>query len=230
MTVWERPNFHSSPCISRSIDAALEVSSTSKDEIDCYDFYSCFPIVPKLACNHLGLSITNPEKPITLLGGLTSFGGAGNNYSMHALTAMTREIRAGRAKKGLILANGGVATYQHAVVLSASPRRDAYPTKNPLPSMITDVEVPSLKAVAEGDAVVETYTVDFDRQNKPLRGHVVGRLSKNGQRFIANHGDDATLQQLASFTKEPIGRKGFVKQDPEKRGHNLFVFTDAGRL
>ena len=31
----------------------------------------------------MGLSITQPEKPITLLGGLTSFGGAGNNYSMH---------------------------------------------------------------------------------------------------------------------------------------------------
>jgi hypothetical protein len=45
--------------------------------------YSCFPIIPKLACHHLGLSITNPPKPITLLGGLTSFGGAGNNYSMH---------------------------------------------------------------------------------------------------------------------------------------------------
>lgn len=45
--------------------------------------YSCFPIVPKLACQHLGLSITKPEKPITVLGGLTSFGGAGNNYTMH---------------------------------------------------------------------------------------------------------------------------------------------------
>lgn len=44
---------------------------------------SCFPIVPKLACQHLGLPITKSPKPITLLGGLTSFGGAGNNYSMH---------------------------------------------------------------------------------------------------------------------------------------------------
>lgn len=43
----------------------------------------CFPIVPKLACHHLGISILNPSKPLTLLGGLTSFGGAGNNYSMH---------------------------------------------------------------------------------------------------------------------------------------------------
>jgi hypothetical protein len=47
------------------------------------DRSSCFPIVPKLACDHFGLSTTKWEKPISLLGGLTSFGGAGNNYSMH---------------------------------------------------------------------------------------------------------------------------------------------------
>jgi hypothetical protein len=70
---WQRPNFYSSPAISRTLDA----------DIDMYDFYSCFPIVPKLACLHLGLDILKPQKPITLLGGLTSFGGAGNNYSMH---------------------------------------------------------------------------------------------------------------------------------------------------
>ena len=45
--------------------------------------YSCFPIVPKLACQHLSLAFTESRRPITLLGGLTSFGGAGNNYSMH---------------------------------------------------------------------------------------------------------------------------------------------------
>lgn len=81
--VWKRPNFHSSPSISRSLDAGIQVSGLTKDEIDLYDFYSCFPIVPKLASAHLGLPITKGSKPITLLGGLTSFGGAGNNYSMH---------------------------------------------------------------------------------------------------------------------------------------------------
>lgn len=47
------------------------------------DHCSCFPIVPKLACEHLDLPTTRAAKPLTLLGGLTSFGGAGNNYSMH---------------------------------------------------------------------------------------------------------------------------------------------------
>ena len=65
-TVWERPNFHSSPAISRSLDACLEVSNLAKKEVDLFDFYSyvkpvpalvnspltdtqnsCFPIVPK---------------------------------------------------------------------------------------------------------------------------------------------------------------------------------------
>ncbi|KAK0119515.1 hypothetical protein ONS95_010956 [Cadophora gregata] len=86
---WQRPNFHSSPAISKSLDEGLRVSGVTKDEIDIFDFYSCFPIVPKLACQHLGFPLTKQAKPITLLGGLTSFGGAGNNYSMHVSIAKT---------------------------------------------------------------------------------------------------------------------------------------------
>lgn len=82
--VWKRSNYYSSPAISRSLDAGLAASGLDKDQIDLFDLYSCFPIVPKLACQHLGLPTDGTsDKPVTLLGGLTSFGGAGNNYSMH---------------------------------------------------------------------------------------------------------------------------------------------------
>jgi hypothetical protein len=40
ITVWERPNFYSSPSIERSIDTALLVSGLDKADIDLYDFYS----------------------------------------------------------------------------------------------------------------------------------------------------------------------------------------------
>jgi hypothetical protein len=118
---------------------------------------SCFPIIPKLACEALGLPIANSSKPITLLGGLTSFGGAGNNYSMHAAVAMARHLRNGSGRHGLILANGGVASYQHVICLSSQPRRDGspYPVENPLPDLITDVPVPPVDEEAEGEAVVE---------------------------------------------------------------------------
>lgn len=88
---WERPNFHSSPAISRTLDAGLEACGLKNTDIDMFDFYSCFPIVPKLACLHLGLDMLQPQKPITLLGGLTSFGGAGNNYSMHVSASRASE-------------------------------------------------------------------------------------------------------------------------------------------
>lgn len=145
---------------------------------------------------------------------------------------MVRELRKGSMQNGLVLANGGVATYQYAVCLSTKPRKDnsPYPEKNPLPAVITDIPVPEVDAIAEGEATVETYTVEFDRKGKPSRGHVVGRLKNNNHRFIANHGDDTTLQQLSSFSREPIGRAGYVKKDETKKGRNLFVFTDSSRL
>ena len=98
--VLRRPNFFSSASLTKSIDHCLQTSGLDKEEIDVYDIYSCvrrlhflthvanlssrcFPIVPKLAAAHLGLPITGQENRLTVLGGLTSFGGAGNNYSLH---------------------------------------------------------------------------------------------------------------------------------------------------
>ncbi|KAF2132888.1 acetyl-CoA acetyltransferase [Dothidotthia symphoricarpi CBS 119687] len=228
---WERPDFYSSPSISRSIDAALRLSDTSKEDIDLYDIYSCFPIVPKLAAMHLGLPITGGEKALTLLGGLTSFGGAGNNYSMHALTEMTRQLRDGKGRKGLVLCNGGVLSYQYVVILSNEPRkRGEYPQENPLPSQITDVHVPEVMLEAEGEAVVETYTVEFKRDGSPLRGHIVGRLKSNDKRFLANHGDDSTLRQMAEGTGEIVGRSGWLRQDSAKKGRGLFTFDEPAKL
>ncbi|OCL03137.1 hypothetical protein AOQ84DRAFT_326442 [Glonium stellatum] len=229
---WERPNFYTSPSISRSIDASLEISGLSKDHIDLFDFYSCFPIVPKLACQHLGLSIIKPSKPVTLLGGLTSFGGAGNNYSMHAITEMVRELRKRNGQYGLILANGGVLSYQHAICLSSNPRKDEspYPSANPLPDLVKDVPIPTVDPQAEGDAVIETYTIEFNRDGTPLRGYVVGQLRSNGHRFIANHGDASTLKQLSSNAEEQIGRAGWVRKDSEKAGRNLFSFERTTKL
>ena len=74
-----------------------------------------------------------------------------------ALTEMVRQLRKGQAKTGLVLANGGVVTYQNVVCLSSSPRRDGtpYPAVPPLPDMITDVQVPEIDEMADGTAPIE---------------------------------------------------------------------------
>lgn len=70
---------------------------------------------------------------------------------------MTRQLRAGKGKNGLILANGGVATYQHVVCISTRPRSDnsGYPCIQPLPEILKDLPVPKIEEVAEGEAVIE---------------------------------------------------------------------------
>ncbi|KAF2673609.1 hypothetical protein BT63DRAFT_421745 [Microthyrium microscopicum] len=225
---WERPNFYSSPSISQSLDAALKTSNISVNDIDLFDFYSCFPIVPKLACQHLGLPIIGGSKPITLLGGLTSFGGAGNNYSMHAIIEMVRRLRNGREKNGLILANGGTLTYQHVICISSSPRADGsgYPEQDMLPENLEHLPKPRVTRDAVGEVTIETYTIEYDRSGAPSMAYIVCRLKANDDRVLANEADGETLRELASSKVELIGRSGWMSKDPTTEGRGLFSFSD----
>lgn len=72
--------------------------------------------------------------------------------------------------------------------------------------------------------------MEYDRENRPRLGHVVCILRRNGHRVVANHGDGATLEQLASWIKEPIGRSGTVWPSPDVEGQNLFTFPVGSRL
>ncbi|CRL29836.1 Thiolase-like [Penicillium camemberti] len=228
--IWARPNFYTSRAIASALDLCLHSSGLIKDDIDLFDFYSCFPIVPKLACHHLGISCDNLPKPITLLGGLNSFGGAGANYSMHAVAEMVRRLRklsgTHKPSNGLVLANGGLLTTESAISLSTHARRgnDRYPTRDNYELLPASQLPPSISIHGEGEAIVETYTVEYDRENRPQLGHVVCRLKSNGHRLIANHGDIITLEELSSWTEEPIGRIGFVRRSSTTTDHNLFVF------
>ena len=85
-----------------------------------------------------------------------------NANNFQAITEMTRQLRQGKGKTGLILANGGVGTYQAVLCLSSSPRRLTYPTTNPLRETTSDVQVPPVDAKADGEAIVEV------RLNPPL--------------------------------------------------------------
>ncbi|EEA28065.1 conserved hypothetical protein [Talaromyces marneffei ATCC 18224] len=238
---WERPNYHSSAAISRSIDEGLRVSGLKTSDIDIFDFYSCFPIVPKLACHHIGLDPRRPTKPITVLGGLTSFGGAGNNYSMHAITEIVRQLRNPSTKKnnGLVLANGGVLTYQHVICLSKHPRKNGqpYPAHNPLPETLTDLPIPQIVENAEGEATIETYTIEYSRTGTPETGYIVGRLKNaSNARFVAVTADDKSLERLVELAvvDQPIGKIGYVyvEQDGNDKGRkrNLFTFGGKTRL
>ena len=68
---------------------------------------------------------------------------------------MVRKIRKGEAQRGLVLANGGMVTYQYVVCLSSQPRTSPYPDRNPLPELLKDGPVPEVVEKAEGEAIIE---------------------------------------------------------------------------
>lgn len=144
---------------------------------------------------------------------------------------MTRQIRKGSYKTGLVLANGGVVTYQHVLCLSSAPRSDgsAYPGGNAQPVLAEgDATPPPFDEVAQGAATIETATVEFDRGGKPSRALIVGRLDASGHRFLANHGDDRTLRRLCDGKTELVGMRGTVRT--EEGGRNTFVVDEGGKL
>jgi hypothetical protein len=94
---------------------------------------------------------------------------------------MTRLLRQGKGRNGLILANGGVMTYQHVVILSTMrrPGGSAYPQDDPLPEFVTGVSVPQIEAVVRGgeqDAVVEVCSHSGDWQNMTMTILIHNRL------------------------------------------------------
>jgi hypothetical protein len=75
---------------------------------------------------------------------------------------MTRQLRDGKGRNGLILANGGVMSYQHVICLSTTgrPEGSPYPAEDSLPEWVTDIPVPSVDAKVEGN---EEATIEVCR-------------------------------------------------------------------
>jgi acetyl-CoA acetyltransferase len=213
-SILHRSTYSSSPSMTHSIVQTLRLARLSKEQVDLWDIYSCFPFVPLAASDLIG----KDAKHLSLLGGLTSFGGAGNNYSLHAVIELTRRLKARQgdsrhAEYGVILANGGNATYHHAMAFSSKPT--AFVNK-----LADELVLPKPVVVDTLDAVVQvvTYTVAFGHKNDPIYGVVIVESSRK-ERTIANVVDP---EGIATCLRGPIGLKGSLKVKGDK---NIFKFV-----
>jgi len=205
--VLARSGFGAVDALGVALDACLAASGTTIADVDLVDVYSCFPVVPKLVALHLGLP---REAPLSVTGGHSSFGGPLSSYSLHALATTVERLRAGGT--GLVHANGGYLTSQHAVLLGSRPHPDGY-VGRPEPQQVrAAAPVPVLTAAqVEGqELVVETATVEHDRTGSPAQAFVVTRTA-DGARVAAStpYGDAAAAQEL-SLAALPAGRTTHV--------------------
>lgn len=175
---------------------------------DAVELYSCFPCVPKMARRTLGLEAT---VPLSVAGGLTFFGAPLNDYMTHAVVAMVDRLRGGGGT-GLLYGQGEYVTKHHALVLGNAP---------PIAPLRADFRLGEVEARAanaapplstdyRGRAVIETYTVLFDRDERPRHGIVIARTPA-GER-IATRVDAEDVATIARLLGDDplIGAGGMI--------------------
>lgn len=198
----DRADLATSPASVMAARHALEVAGIGVEDLATIDLYSCFPIAVSTVAQGLGLAPDDP-RGLTLTGGLPFFGGAGNNYSMHAIAETVDRARRAPGSYGFVGANGGVLSKYSAGVYSTTPTGWRADRSAELQDGIRAWPAPARVASAAGPATIETYTVKHDRDGRRT-GVVVGRLDATDARFLAAVTDEATLDLLTG-ADEPIG-------------------------
>ncbi len=215
----DRVNYFSSPAIKVAGERALAMAGIGVEQIDLFDFYSCFPCAVQLGRDMLRIAEDDP-RPLTVTGGLPYHGGPGNNYVMHAIATMMAKLRAAPGTKGLVTGLGWYVT-KHAVgIYSAAPPEKPWAREDPSAYQATLDATPHPVLVHEpsGRATIETYTVLHDREGAPMRGIIIGRLADDC-RFLANTPEERSVLE-ALMAEEAVGRSGVVSSH---EGMNRFV-------
>lgn len=206
--VSERPVLHESPALAACAQSALQQAGLPLSAIDLFDLYSCFPSAVQVACNALGLDLEDP-RGVTVTGGLTLFGGPGNNYSLHAIAEVVSRLQARQGDHAVVTANGNYLT-KHAVGVY-SREAGTQPWALARPDLQAAIDASPRLQVNDrpsGRGTIEACAVGFDKEG-PSRGMLIGRM-EDGRRFLANtpRGDMVALQTLMDC--DPVGMQGQV--------------------
>lgn len=199
--VSQRPDLSKSKSIELTLKRALQSAKMSPEDLSILDIYSCFPCVVQIAAEELDLA--SSKIPLTVTGGLPFFGGAGNNYSMHAIATMVEKLREAPEQNGLVLANGGFMS-KHAVgVYSARPKDNWQPVSSSDLQDEIAAQTCTLATDLPDSARVESYSVSYGRF-APDRGVVVAQ-SEHGRTFKRFHTRHRATIGAFLDRDEPLG-------------------------
>ncbi|MCA0436204.1 MAG: acetyl-CoA acetyltransferase [Austwickia sp.] len=212
-----RPDLASSPASMAALRLALEVAGITADELATIDLYSCFPIAVTNAADGLRLDYDDP-RGLTVTGGLPYFGGAGNNYALHAVVQTAHRLRALRDAQdgtatplppyGLVTANGGIMSKYSVGVYTTAPTPWHPGRSARLQAEIRGWANAPTTTTPEGDCTIATYTVVPQPDGGRLG--IVLAETYDGERFLARTSDDAATWALLA-TEQPVGAQVGVR-------------------
>ncbi len=189
----ERDRLERSPAIAACGRSAFAHVGVDADGLAHIDLYSCFPAAVQVAARELSLGL---DRRLTCTGGLTFFGGPGNNYATHGVIAVARALRsADPGSVGLASALGWYAT-KHALAIYGNA-----PSRRPFLALRPAFErPPSRSLVPPGtatEAVAETATVIYERDGSPSYG-ILFALCHDGRRVLGITREVPVLETIAS--------------------------------
>jgi acetyl-CoA C-acetyltransferase len=201
----QRPDLGHAPSAVLAVREALAMAGIGIDDVATFDLYSCFPVPVFNVCDGMGIAPDDP-RGLTLTGGLPFFGGAGNNYSMHAVAETVSQMRSVPGQFGLVGANGGLLSKYSVGVYSTTPTGWKPDRSAQLQAQVASWPTQSVTENADGTGTVETYTVRRDDGRQT--GILIGRLD-DGSRFLSTSEDEELVALLTHG--DPLGHQVRVR-------------------
>src|ERR1700761_1062507 len=174
----ERAELYRSPAIRIAGARALSLAGLGIDDVDYVDLYSCFPSAVQVAAADPGLPVDDPDRPLTVTGGLTFAGGPWNNYVSHSIATMAELLTANPGRRGLITANGGYLTKHSFGVYGTEPPPAEFRWEDTQSEVDQEpIQTPAVEW--EGVGAVESWTTPFDRDGRPEKAFLAVRTPDN---------------------------------------------------
>lgn len=212
--ITQRPSLIKSPAVKHASRLSLAQAGLKIEDIDLFDFYSCFPSMVQIIRNALNIKEKDP-RPLIITGRMPFFGGPGNNYSLHPAITAVDLIHKSSSLKIMQIANGGWNTKQSVVIYGKTPLIRPWCTDklSEVQQEIEGEELPKPVEEPNGILTIEAYTITYKRDGKPDLGIVIGVL-ENGSRTLAVLKEDSkTLENLSH--QELVGKKFKVSRNYE---------------
>lgn len=190
-----RPDLARSAGIRAATSRAFAAAGVGADDMDRFDFYSCFPSAVQAAADAVGIDVLD-RRGLTVTGGLPYFGGPGNNYPMHSIATMVDLLRSAPGM-ALVTGLGGFTTKHAAGVYGTEPP----PTGFRRGDTTTDQRAIDASAIpiagddAAGGATVDASTVIYAADGTVESVPVIATLD-DGRRVAAKARPD-DLSSLA---------------------------------
>ena len=191
-----------SPAMAAAAQAALGQATVGIDDVAHLDLYSCFASSVDFARDALGLAADDP-RPLTVTGGLPSFGGPGSGYLTHSIAAMADALHDDPGSVGMVSGVGLHMTKHVFGVYSTTPGAAGATDGADVQPALDAHPGPAIVDSHAGPATVAAYSIAHDAEG-PDFGVVVVDLAE-GSRAYAKVVDPDLM--VHAETDELVGRR-----------------------